>query len=205
MSNTLRRFITASVAAVAVAFTASSAMAAVPATITHQGRLYTSDGAPVSASLKVTFTLYDGADAGAAAVWSDTFDVQFDEGYFSVELGSSKAFEATTFNGSKRYLGIQIEGDSELTPRAGVGSVPYALMANDVSGDINPHSISIQGVGEVIDQNGQWVGDPTGLAGPAGPQGPVGPAGPAGAVGPQGPQGPMGPAGPTGADRKSVV
>lgn len=39
---------------------------------------------------------------------------------------------------------------------------------------------------QVINDRGQWVGDPTGL---------VGPQGPAGATGPQGPQGPQGPAG----------
>lgn len=58
----------------------------------------------------------------------------------------------------------------------------------------------------VIDGNGTWVGDPTGLTGP---QGPKGDTGAAGATGPQGPQGATGatgatgsrgPAGPAGAD-----
>ena len=64
---------------------------------------------------------------------------------------------------------------------------------------------------EVIDTNGKWVGDPTGLAGPQGPQGepgvagPQGPKGDTGAIGPQGPKGdtgaigPQGPKGDTGA------
>lgn len=50
----------------------------------------------------------------------------------------------------------------------------------------------------VIDQTGQWVGDPTGLAGPTGAQGPQGVQGPQGAPGAQGAQGPQGPAGSTG-------
>ena len=44
----------------------------------------------------------------------------------------------------------------------------------------------------IIDENGQWVGDPTGLIGPTGatgPQGYTGPTGPTGAPGPQGEQG----------------
>jgi hypothetical protein len=199
MRNTFRRFITASIAAATVALVTSTAFAAVPTTITHQGRLYSTDGKPIAASLKVTFTLYSGPEAGAGAVWSDTVDVQLDEGYFSVALGAGKAFDATVFDGSARYLGIQIEGDSELMPRAAVRSVPYALLASDVNGDINPHSVSIQGVGVVIDENGQWMGDPTGLQGPAGEQGLAGAIGPQGPQGDPGPQGLMGPAGPTGA------
>src|SRR5215207_6964050 len=116
MKNTFRRFIIASIAATSVALAAATAAAAVPSTITHQGRLYTSDGKPVAAALKVTFTLYDSAEAGAGAVWSETVDVQFDDGYFSVELGAFKPFDSSVFDGSARYLGIQIEGDSELVP-----------------------------------------------------------------------------------------
>ncbi|MCK6590431.1 MAG: collagen-like protein, partial [Polyangiaceae bacterium] len=140
MRNTFRRFISASIAAVAVVLGLSSAPAAVPGSITHQGRLYSTDGTPVTAALKVTFTLYEGPEAGAGPVWSDILDVQFDEGYFSVELGANKVFDSGVWNGSERYLGIQIEGDSELVPRAPVRSVPYAFVAADVNGDINPRS-----------------------------------------------------------------
>ncbi|MCP4252632.1 MAG: hypothetical protein GY775_04330 [Candidatus Scalindua sp.] len=64
----------------------------------------------------------------------------------------------------------------------------------------------------VIDANGQWVGDPTGLVGPQGPAGADGATGPQGqtgltgadgATGSQGPmglQGPVGSTGPAGAD-----
>ncbi|HJP19090.1 MAG: hypothetical protein CMD96_03515 [Gammaproteobacteria bacterium] len=66
----------------------------------------------------------------------------------------------------------------------GIGiSLPAAML--DVAGDV-----AINGT-TVIDSNGQWVGDPTGLQGPAGPAG--GPEGPAGPAGPQGPEGPQGP------------
>lgn len=42
----------------------------------------------------------------------------------------------------------------------------------------------IQGYGTVIDENGDWVGEPTGPAGPEGPQGPQGIEGADGADGP---------------------
>ncbi len=203
--NALRPLITASIAAIGLALLAPQASAAVPGALTHQGRLYTADNTPVKGPLDVTFTIYDGPEAGAAALWSETHSITFEDGFFSVALGSNKAFDATVFNGSERFLGIQVAGDAEMAPRAAVRSVPYALLANDVNGDINPHSVSVQGAGMVIDEKGQWVGDPTNLQGPAGPQGPVGPegapgsAGPAGPMGPAGAQGPAGPMGPAGA------
>jgi hypothetical protein len=79
---------------------------------------------------------------------------------------------------------------------------PNALLAKDVNGDINPHSISIQGYGVVIDENGQWLGEPMGIEGPQGPEGPQGIPGEAGPEGPQGipgdpyPADPGSPAGP---------
>jgi hypothetical protein len=196
--------INASLVALGLALTAAPADAAVPGSITHQGRLYDAESAPVKATLDVTFTIYDGPNEGAAAVWTETHSVAFDDGYFSVELGLMKPFDAQVFDGSVRHLGIQVGGDEEMSPRAAVRSVPYALMANDVNGDIHPLSVSIQGVGVVINESGQWVGDPAGLQGPAGPQGPTGAAGAAGPTGPQGimgatgPEGAMGPAGPAG-------
>ncbi|MCK6593386.1 MAG: collagen-like protein, partial [Polyangiaceae bacterium] len=184
--NLIRRLFASSAAAASALLIASAASAAVPATITHQGRLFSSDNAPVDATLDVTFTVYDGPDDGAAVLWSETHSVTFENGYFSVELGSVKAFGADVFNGSVRHLGIQVGNDEEMKPRAAVRSVPYALLANDVNGDINPHSVSVQGFGVVIDETGKWVGDPTGLQGPMGPEGLQGPAG---AIGPTGAEG----------------
>jgi hypothetical protein len=180
--------------------------AAVPASVTHQGRLFDKMDAPVTGSLDVVFTLYTAA-TGGTSVWTETHTVMFDSGYFSVELGKTAAL-APVLDGGPLYLGIQVGSDAEMQPRALVASVPYALVAGDVRGDISPTSISINGVGPVIDSSGMWVGDPTGLMGPEGPTGPTGPAGaagPTGATGPTGADGPMGamgalgPIGPTGA------
>ena len=187
---------------------AGSASAAVPTTITHQGRLFDDKNAPVNKTLEVVFTLYVSEDAAAKVLWTETRSVTFDNGYFSVSLGDTTPFDATVFDGSVRYLGIKVGTDAEMTPRAATRSVPYALLANDVNGDINPKSVSISGVGAVIDENGKWVGDPAGLQGPtgavgptgaAGPQGTAGVAGDVGAVGPQGPIGAAGAIGPVGA------
>lgn len=202
MNESILRFrrlgqVFASLAAGGVALLGSSALAQVPGTIAHQGRLYDSNDTPLDTVLTLTFTLYD-ADSGGNALWTESHDVTFENGYFSVQLGDDSAFDATIFDGSTRYLGVQVANDPEMTPRAPVGSVPYALVAGNVNGDITPNSLSIAGVGQVIDENGQWVGDPTGLVGPAGPTGPAGATGPTGPIGPQGPAGPTGPIGPQG-------
>ena len=55
---------------------------------------------------------------------------------------------------------MTIGNDPELSPRAPIQSVPYALFAGDVNGDIHPSTVSIGNM-EVINENGQWVGNPT--------------------------------------------
>jgi hypothetical protein len=194
-----RTTLTASILAAASASFASSALAAVPTTMTHQGRLYGAEGQPVHDTLDVEFAIYD-SDGAADPIWSEVHTITFDEGYFSIDLGEMAPFDEATFDGSVRYLGITVGDDPEMTPRAEVASVPYALLANNVNGDITPSSISIGGT-VVIDSNGDWVGNPAGLAGPAGPTGPQGlqgVIGPTGPTGPQGLQGVIGPTGPTG-------
>jgi len=196
--NTKRRWLTLSLMSVLLLLVGleSSAWAQVPDTITHQGRLYDDAGLPVSDTLDVEFALYSGPATGAS-LWSETHSITFDEGYFSVALGSLTPFSTTTFDGSLRYLGITVGADPEMAPRVTVASVPYALVAGDARGDIHPTSVEIQGAGIVINSSGQWVGSPTGLQGPQGPQGPTGTAG---MQGPAGADGMQGPAGADGAD-----
>ena len=198
--NAMRKWMMGTIAAAAVLTTSFAAEAAVPQVVTHQGRLFDGQGAPVVATQTIKFAIYD-LEVGGTELWSETIDVDFDEGYFSVRLGETTVLDEVVFNGSVRWLGITVGNDAEMTPLAAIASVPYAMFAGDVRGEINPLNINIQGYGPVIDVNGQWVGDPAGLQGPAGPPGPAGATGaqgaqgdpgPAGATGPQGAQGPQG-------------
>ena len=179
------------------------ASADVPQVVTHQGRMFDGGGVPVVGPQDVKFTIYDLEDAGVE-LWTETINIDFDEGFFSVRLGEITPLNATVLDGTIRWLGITVGADPEMTPRAAIASVPYAMFAGDVTGVIHPQAIEIQGFGPIVDVNGQWVGDPTGLVGPAGPAGaagpvgPAGPPGPAGSVGPAGPAGPQGPAGAVG-------
>ncbi len=123
-------------------------------------------GEAVNATFDVTFSLY-AQPADTEPLWEETHTITFEQGFFSVALGADKSL-VDVLDGEVRYLGIKVGEDAEMTPRSAVQSVPYALIANDVTGDIHPASVSIPGFGLVIDENGQWVGDPTGLLGPTG-------------------------------------
>ncbi|MFO0762790.1 MAG: hypothetical protein U0359_40510 [Byssovorax sp.] len=202
-TRSIARNLVALVVASGLTLVAAGASAGVPGTLIQQGRLYDANDAPINATEPVTFAIFTSVN-GLTQVWSETQQVTFDDGYFSVELASVTPFSAGVFDGSERYLEITVGNGSPLSPRAPIGSVPYAMVAGDVNGDIHPTSVSI-GAMEVIDATGNWVGPAiSGATGPMGPQGPMGPPGAAGPEGPMGlpgldgPTGPMGPAGPQG-------
>ncbi|NVB82905.1 MAG: collagen-like protein [Kofleriaceae bacterium] len=177
------------------------ASADVPMKLAHQGRLFDAGGSPVEGSIDVTYTLYTKA-TGGTSLWTEHESAEVIDGYFASVLGDGTNLTADVFANENLYLSVTINGE-ELLPRTQLVSAPYAIVANDAVGDIHPRSVTI-GSTQVIDANGKWIGDPTGLVGPQGPAGAAGPvgavgpqgaAGADGAMGPQGPQGPMGPIG----------
>ncbi len=190
-----------SIAALTVLFGLSGvARAAVPNLLTQQGRLFDAAGAPLATPVVMVFSVYATA-TDTTPLWTETLTVSPIDGYFTVRLGDVVALPAALFDGNLRFLGVRIGTDAEMTPRQVLASVAYAMMANNVTGDITPKSVTVNGL-KVIDETGAWKGPLTGLAGTPGPTGPTGATGPAGAVGPtglQGPQGIQGVAGPAGA------
>ena len=192
----------------------ASAQTTVPQGLHFQGVLTDADGIGVTGIQSLSLALYD-SPTGAIARWSESTSADFEDGAFSVVLGQVQDLDSSVFaDGASLYLGVSVDGDPEMVPRLPIVSVPYAFVAQDVIGDINPNSISVGGE-LLINETGEWVGDPTllqgppgidgapGAIGPAGPTGPAGPDGADGAVGPQGPPGEAGeegPAGPPGAD-----
>lgn len=201
MSERIASGLCATALAAAGLLLAGAARSDVPSTITQQGRLFDAGtGQPIKGELKVTFAIYEN-QLTQSPLWLETHDVGFEEGYFSVEIGSVLPFQDKTFETAPRYLGIAVGDDPEMSPRARIGSVPFALVARDAIGNITPSSVTIPDYGLVINSNGKWVGDPSGLQGPPGPAGPKGDKGdpgPAGAAGPKGDTGSQGVAGPQG-------
>lgn len=101
------------------------ALAQVPQLLNYQGRL-SSAGGPVTGDQTITFRIYD-ADTGGAELWSETQTVPVTDGVFNVILGSITPL-ADVFSGSgSRYLSVQVQGESEMTPRLQFVSSAYAL------------------------------------------------------------------------------
>jgi len=119
----LRRWLTACAFATSLSMGMGRVHADVPHTITNQGRLFDSGGTPINGSLSVVFAVYDTVDA-TTPIWSETHTVTFEEGYYSVSLGSIEPFDDKVFDGSLRYFGITIGEDPELLPRLPVQTVP---------------------------------------------------------------------------------
>jgi len=71
-------------------------LAAIPNNISYQGYLTDPAGAPVDATLSITFNIYSVSTSGTP-LWSDTQSVAVSKGLFSVELGAG-SFPATLFD-----------------------------------------------------------------------------------------------------------
>src|SRR5262245_8778447 len=105
--------------------------AAVPSTITQQGLLLDAGGQPVTGSVTFTFNIYE-TDAGGSALWTETQTLTLENGYFTTELGKTAPLGSALFgDGGVRFLGITIQGDTELAPREALTSVPYAMVSGD--------------------------------------------------------------------------
>ena len=98
-------------------------------TFTFQGRLESSDGAPISSTLNMTFQLYDDQNN---PLWSETKAVKVIAGEYNLVLGQSNPI-GFTVNEQVKYFGITVEGDSEMEPRQEIAGVLRAGMALSVT------------------------------------------------------------------------
>ena len=164
-----------------------NARAEVPPFMQYQGYLTSMTDAPVSGFFTMSFALYAQAESGEP-VWSEEREgVEGSEGRFSLRLGDRTPIDGAVFRQGQLYLQVTVEGDT-LEPREAVSTVAHAFhagVAENAVGDITPRTVSIGGQ-PVIDENGNWVGAPTGLAGPQGERGETGAAGAQGDRGVQG-------------------
>jgi|GEM_PF-3808977 len=118
---------------VCVAILVSSSLAQIPQLINYQGFLADSTGTPVNGSLSMVFSIYDDS-TGGVPVWMESHgSVSVFEGRFNVLLGSINPLEASVFDESDRYLGLAVNGDPEMQPRARISSTPYTYNAGSVA------------------------------------------------------------------------
>ncbi|QTA90594.1 hypothetical protein [Desulfonema magnum] len=105
----------------------------VPPLVNYQGMLTDADGKPLTGTKNLEFNLY-GASTGGDPVWGPQIfkDVPLVNGMFNVILGTTDTEGrsiAEAFGGKDRYLGIKVDGETELVPRQQILSTPFAIQA----------------------------------------------------------------------------
>jgi hypothetical protein len=104
-----------------------SAQGAAPPLISYQGRLTSSAGVPLDTTVALTFRIC--ADSlGSTVLWSETHGaVVVTDGLFQLLLGSDVALGQGAFDGSERWLKIEMRGAPTSTKLVPIVSTPYAL------------------------------------------------------------------------------
>jgi type VI protein secretion system component Hcp len=143
--NSARIFL--AVAMAVVLMSSSVSLAVVPTVIGFQGRLVMSDGnPPPDNTYEIIFSMWNDP-TGGSMLWSETQQVDVINGQFDVELGSENdiPMEELSLNYEKIELQMQVLGDSPMMPRIPLSSVPYALVASRIQGDVftSPGSLSV--------------------------------------------------------------
>ncbi|MBI5525606.1 MAG: tail fiber domain-containing protein [Deltaproteobacteria bacterium] len=133
-----------------------------PFVLVHQGYITDENNQPRTGEYNFVVTLYETLDGDTPGPSETIGQVRVADGFYSFEIGKANPEIIQYFAAhSEVYLELQIEGN-KLGPRQRVGAVPYAYVAYDAVGDINPASVSIQGK-TVINESGQWVGGIDGI------------------------------------------
>ena len=109
---------------------ASSLYGATPITINFQGFLKDSSGTAISANKSIVFSLYTVA-SGGSSIWNSTKTVTVTDGVYSTVLGDTTALTGLAFD-TQYYLGINVAGDGEMTPRQPLTSTAYAIKAKQL-------------------------------------------------------------------------
>jgi|GEM_PF-1593612 len=106
----------------------------VPNMMNYQGKLTSASGGCLNDTVQMTFAIYsDSLDM--MEDWSETHsEVVVREGVFNVLLGSVLSIPATVFDGSVKYLGVQVESDPEMSPRRAIVSTAYAYDSDKLDG-----------------------------------------------------------------------
>jgi hypothetical protein len=114
--------------------TAAAINAAITPLLNYQGHLTDASGNPVAdGGYDLTFRIYDAA-SGGTQLWSSGSSpttVNVVNGLFFVILGTGgNALPQGVFSGQTLYLGIQLDGEPEFSPRRPIVATAYSLRAN---------------------------------------------------------------------------
>jgi hypothetical protein len=101
----------------------------IPRTISYQGVLANPDGSLIKdGNHQLVLTLYPGA-SGGAALYTEVQTVPVVRGLFNVIIGTVTVLPSTLTFDRAYFLGVSVDGATELSPRTAMTAVPYALYA----------------------------------------------------------------------------
>ncbi len=125
----------------------SGVYADVPHLLRYQGTAVDSNGVGLEGPYNLTFRLYDAVTAGNK-VWEETLtNVSITKGYFSVLLGQITSLQPMDWN-KPCWLSIQVNTDSELSPRQQFTSVPTAVVAERLGNNVYTTTDGKVGIGK---------------------------------------------------------
>ena len=120
---------------IVILLTALTAMGQIPQTISYQGVLTDNNGTLVpEGDYSISFNLYNVSTEGSS-LWTETQTVTITNGIFNVKLGEVNPLDLP-FD-EVYWLGIIIDGGTELSPRIEFTSSAYSLNAGSVKGENN--------------------------------------------------------------------
>ena len=136
----------------ALLFVLSLAQAAIPRSVHVQAFLADSAGAAVTGPRTLKFCLYT-VPSGGIAQWCDTRGVTVTQGVFDVALDESTTpFPPGLFD-TPLYLGLNVGGDGEMSPRITLTSEAYAFKADDADTVGGQTAASLDQSSHVTDQS----------------------------------------------------
>ncbi|MBU0561864.1 MAG: hypothetical protein ABIG69_08050 [Bacteroidota bacterium] len=123
--------------------------AQVPNEITYQGILKDADGTLLTDEYNLLFRIYT-VDIGGTEIWNENHvGVHVEGGVFNIILGN---LESLSFE-EQYWLGITVNGGTELQPRSKLTAVPYSLTAKSVP----EQSITLDKINTSGASNGQTL------------------------------------------------
>ncbi len=130
----------------------SAVRAQIPRTISYQGVLADASGNLLpDGNHALQLVLYD-QEAGGNQVFIENQTVPVVHGVFNVILGSVNPFPPLLRFNRAYFLGVSVDGNSELTPRTPLTAMPYALQAERAT---VAESLSPDATGVVTGLNGR--------------------------------------------------
>lgn len=139
--------------------------AALPDTLNYQGRMLLTSGAAVadSSSNNIAFALYT-VPTGGTAIWTESQSgVTTAAGLFNVQLGAIASLSGLAWD-QPYWLGINFNGNGEMSPRTPLTMAPYAFRAKSL---VAPAQVSATVAGGPV-LSAQNFGNGAGILGQSG-------------------------------------